>query len=81
MKGYIKGDKDLSKIISGEHPLYELEFTNNNWLSLDFCDLNDQYEGLNIILDSSQLDDAVEEVLEMIPELEDEKSAEMEVVN
>src|SRR5574344_906069 len=79
MKSYINGDKDLSKIISGEHPLYELKFQNNNWLSLDFCDLNDQYSVLDIILDSNQLDGAVEEVLEMIPELESKSTKEIEV--
>lgn len=73
MQSYIKDDKDLDKILNGEHPLYELELDYNNWYELDFLNQDGEYEGLDIVLDSSLLDDAIEETVKMIPELENEK--------
>ena len=77
MNGYIKNDKNLDKIISGEHPLYKLEFEYNNWYELDFLNKNGKYEGLDIVLDTSLLDEAIEETIEMIPELEEENEKEL----
>ncbi len=73
MSSYIKDDKDLDRITSGEHPLYYLEFENNNWIELDYLNKNGEYEGLDIVLDSCMIDEALNEAIKMIPELEKER--------
>ncbi len=73
MRSYIIDDEDLDKILNGKHPLYELEFEHNNWYELDFLNKDGEYEGLDIVLDSNLLDDAIKETIKMIPDLEEEK--------
>lgn len=76
MSYYIKNDEELIKIMEGNHPLYTLEFYNNNWLEVDLLNKEEEYEGLDIVLDSSSVKDAVKEVIKMIPDIEKELDSE-----
>lgn len=72
MSEYIKNDEELVKIINNEHKTYQLEFDNNNWLEVDLLNNEGEYEELDIVLDSGSLNDAVKEVIKMIPDIEKE---------
>lgn len=72
MSKYIKDDEELIRIINNEHEIYQLELDNNNWLEVDLFNHEGEYEELNIILDSGSLNDAVKEVVKMIPDIEKE---------
>jgi len=78
IKEYIKNDKELNEIQNGEHPLYELEIDNNNWLEVDLLNKENEYEGLDIVLDSGSVKDAIKEVIEMIPDIEEELCEELD---
>ncbi len=73
MSRYIKDDEELDRIISGEHPLYELDFKNNNWIELDYLKDNGEYEGLDILLDSCMINEALNEAMTMISKLEKDR--------
>ena len=65
MSLYIKDDNELLDILNETHELYELDVDNNNWFELTFYNKNDEIE-YDDVMDSGSLNDAVDEVLDMI---------------
>lgn len=65
MSYFIKDDSELSEILQGKHELYELKIENNNWFNLEFYNREGEFE-YDYDLESIRLDDAIEEVKEII---------------
>lgn len=65
MSPFIKNDDELSKAISGEHPIFEMDIENNNWFSLEFLDSDGNFLD-DCVLDCIRLDEAIEEAKQYI---------------
>lgn len=58
---YIKNDAELKQLMADDHPLYQLDLTDNNWWECFCCDPQGQFHDLMLALDSDGIIDAVVE--------------------
>ena len=64
---YIKDDTELCQLLSYEHPKYTCDISDNNWWEC-FAEYKGRFIDLMWCLDASTLEEAVEEVIEALPE-------------
>ena len=58
---YIKNDAELKQLMADDHPLYQLDLTDNNWWECFCYDPQGQFHDLMLALDSDGVIDAVVE--------------------
>lgn len=63
LESYIQTDEELYQLINDEHPKYQLVLTDGNWWECSITDPDGDWHDLLWNLDSSYLNEAIEEVL------------------